>query len=46
MVLCQGSLVTGLVITLLPTLAVLGLLMVWLTVLGGYIQLGKPRQVL
>ena len=39
----QGSLVTGLVITFLPTLAVLGLLCVWLTVLAGYRHLGKTR---
>ena len=40
---CQGSLVTSLVITFLPTLAVLGLLSVWLTVLGGYRHLGRTR---
>ena len=39
----QGSPVTGLVITFLPTLAVLGLLCVWLTVLAGYRHLGKTR---
>ena len=33
----------SLVITFLPTLAVLGLLSVWLTVLGGYRHLGKTR---
>ena len=40
---CQGSLVAGLLITFLPTLAVLGLLSVWLTVLAGYRHLGKTR---
>ena len=40
---CQGSLVSSLVITFLPTLAVLGLLSVWLTVLGGYRHLGRTR---
>jgi len=42
--LLQGSLVTSLLITFLPTLLVLGLLSVWLIVLAGYRHLGKTRQ--
>jgi len=41
--LLQGALVTSLVITFLPTLAVLGLLGLWLIVLAGYRHLGKTR---
>ena len=40
----QGSLVTSLLITFLPTLMMLALLSVWLIVLAGYRHLGKTRQ--